>query len=319
MTTLRSGFLCTAVLILCAALATPAGAQPKAPKLLKLSVHSSVGGTAPIVVRWRTDRALARGQSYKVMLGTNGFPDRDCPACAGPQLERSVGRGVPRGRTIVVRFPLPKEGRWCASRTAFVAVSVNDGRGTIGSASFVIRDHRGLAPTQLFWGRWTFGASSTITVKVSGRPDRSAPITATIDQDTLGPPLAGDTLYTNASGTVTPGALPADPLCTAASPTPLTVDRATTMVIPGARYPQSLPPELTLVLRAGGAALTGCAPDGPAPAVTTVVLTGVGAIMAPGGGFHLAGSLDGVHLAGGGTATIAFDVVFVGGSPPIPD
>jgi hypothetical protein len=157
---------------------------------------------------------------------------------------------------------------------------------------------------------------------VPGRPDRSAPLTAQIDQETYANPrnpyaTTGDSVWVNAGGTVTPGALAADPLCTAAPLAPLSVDRATTLFYPGVRSTGALPIELTLVLRAGAAALTGCAADGPAPALTTVLLTGA-PNPAPGTGLRVAGSVEGVHLAGGAVATVAFDVTFTSPQPPFP-
>jgi len=318
----RSGFVIIGVALLALmALAGSAAAKPKAPKLLKLSVHSSFAGNEPITLRWRTDRAMPKGEAYKVMLITSGAPERDGPACSTPQIVHRVGAGTPRGRTIVVRFAVPKSGRWCPTRNA--GVSVETYSGIIGSANFTLRDSRGLTPPEGYaWGRMTFAPSSTITVKVPGRPDRSAPLTAQIDQETYANPknpyaTTGDSVWVNASGTVTPGALAADPLCTAAPIAPLSVDRATTLFYPGVRATGALPIEMTLVLRAGAAALTGCAADGPAPALTTVLLTGV-PNPAPGTGLRVVGSVDGVHLAGGAVATVALDVTFTGPSPPFP-
>jgi len=322
MRTQRSGFLFIGVLLLALALPGTAGAKPKVPKLLKLSVRSSFAGNEPITFRWRTDRAMPKAEDYKVTLMTSGAPERDGPACSTPQLVRRLGAGTRRGRMITVRFAVPKSGRWCPTRNA--GVSVETYSGVIGSASFTLRDSRGLVPPEGYmWGRMTFAPSSTITVKVPGRPDRTAPLTAQIDQETYANPknpytTVGDSVWVNAGGTVTPGALPADPLCTAAPIAPLTVDRATTLLFPGIRTTGSGPIELTLVLRAGAAALTGCAADGPAPALTTVLLTGTPNPTPPGTGLHVAGSVDGVHLAGGVVATVAFDITFGAPSPPFP-
>lgn len=322
MTRQRSGFLFIGAALLALAPAPALAAKPRLPKLVKLSVHSSFAGNQPITVRWKTDRAMPKGVPYKVTLMTGGIPERDGPPCSTPQLVRRVGAGTPRGRTLVVRFPVPKSGRWCPSRNAGVAVEVYSG--AIGSASFILRDSRGLAPPEgLIWGRMTFAPSSTITVRVSGRPDRTAPLTAQIDQDTYTNPknpfgFIGESVWMNASGTVTPGALAPDPLCTAAPVLPLTVDRATTLDFPGARSTGTPPIELTLVLRTGAAALTGCAADGPAPALTTVLLQGDPNTAAGTGGLRVAGTVDGVHLAGGAVASLLFDVTFLSPTPPIP-
>jgi hypothetical protein len=321
MKTQRSGFLFIGVTLLVLAFAGSAGAKPKVPKLLKLSVHSSFAGNEPITFRWRTDRAMRKGEAYKVTLSTSGTPERDGPACSTPQIVRRLGAGTPRGRTITVRFAVPKSGRWCPTRSA--GVSVETYSGIIGSASFTLRDSRGLVPPEGYmWGRMTFAPSSTITVKVPGRPDRTAPLTAQIDQETYANPknpyaTTGDSIWVNSSGTVTPGPLAADPLCTAAPIAPLSVDRSTTLYYPALRSTGSPPIELTLVLRAGAAALTGCAADGPAPALTTVLLTGA-PNPAPGTGLRVTGSVDGVHLAGGGVATVAFDITFTAPTPPFP-
>ena len=163
---------------------------------------------------------MPKGQSYKVMLSTSGAPERDGPACSTPQIVRRVGAGTPRGRTIVVRFAVPKSGRWCPTRTAGVSVETYSGTHRL-RLLHAPRLARARAAGGLLWGRMTFGPSSTITVKVPGRPDRTAPLTAQIDQDTYANPknpyaTTGDSVCVNASGTVTPGALAADPLCTAA-------------------------------------------------------------------------------------------------------
>lgn len=303
--------------------AAPAGAaKPKLPKLLKLSVHSSFAGNEPITVRWKTDRSMPKGQDYKVTLLTSGSPERDGPACSTPQIVRRVGAGTPRGHAIVVRFPVPKTGRWCPSQLASVDVDAS-GR-NLGRAGFAIRDSRGLVPAQGYqWGRMTFAPASTITVKVPGRPDRTAPVAGQIDLDSYTTPknpwgFIGESVYVNASGTVTPSAFPADPLCTATDVAPLTVDRATTLLLPGVRTPTtSRPVELTLVLRAGAAALTGCAPDGDAPAVTAVLLkgdpnaTGIAA-------WHVSGSIEGVRLAGGAVASVVLDLRLNPPTPPMP-
>ena len=125
-----------------------------------------------------------------------------------------------------------------------------------------------MPPAGIIWGRLTFGPSSTITVKVPGQArsvpppsrDRSIKDTYINAKDPLGAPSARR-VYMNAGGTVSPGALPADPLCTAAPIAPLTVDRATTLHFPGAHTPPR-PLELTLVLRAGPRRSTGCARKG---------------------------------------------------------
>lgn len=319
-----SVFLSVTAAAAIAALPAGATARSKPPKLLKLSVHSSFAGNEPIVARWTTDRALPKGVPYKVTLSANGgFPERDGPACSAPQLVRRVGAGSSRGRTIVVRFPVPKTGRWCPSRNAGVTVEAT-GLGVIGSAGFGLRNTRGLVPPEGYeWGQMTFGPSSTITVKVPGRPDRTAPLTAQIDQDTYADPrnpykTTGPSVWVNASGIVTPGALAADPLCTAASVAPIAVDRATTLLFPGVRSTGSPPIELTLVLRAGAAALTGCAVDGPAPVLTTVLLRGDSTPAGPVPGLHVSGSIDGVRLAGGAVASVVFDVTFLAPSPPFP-
>lgn len=318
---LRPALLPLALLLLAVVPPGASAAKPNGPKILKLSVKSSFAGNEPIVVRWKTDRVLPKGLAYKVTLGIGGAPERDGPACSTPQLVRRVGAGAPRGRTLVVRFAVPKSGRWCPTRQAGVTV---EAQGLIGSAAFLVRDTRGLAPPEGYlWGRMTLAPSSTITVKVPGRPDRPAPLGAQIDLDSYADPRnpyrgpSGDWVWVNASGSVTPGALAADPLCTAAPLGPLTVDRATTLLVPGTHIPPR-PMELTLVLRAGPSALTGCALDGTEPATTAVLLrsdpsaTGTAAL-------RLTGSLDGVRLAGGGVAAIALDVQLAGlPAPPFP-
>lgn len=294
-------------------------AKPKGQKLLKPSVKSSFAGSEPIVVRWKTDRALPKGVGYKVTLITGGSPDRDGPPCSTPQLVRRVGAGTPRGRALVVRLPVPRSGWWCPSRQASVSV---EAPGVIGVASFSLRNERGLVPPEGYmWGRMTFAPPSSITVRVPGRPDRTAPLAAQIDQDSYSDPrnpyrTTGDSVWVNASGTMTPGALAADPLCTAAPITPIPVDRATTLLVPGVHAPPR-PLELMLILRTGAAGLTGCAPDGPQTGVTAVLLksdpnaTGAGAL-------RLSGSLDGVRLSGGGVAMVAFDVMLANLPAPLP-
>lgn len=320
---MRSGFLLIGVMLLALTPATAAAAKPRLPKLVKLSVHSSFAGNEPITVRWKTDRAMPKGQDYKVTVMTGGIPERDGPACSTPpQLVRRVGSGTPRGRTIVVRFPVPKTGRWCPTRNA--GVNVETYSGTIGTAAFTLRDSRGLVPPEgLIWGRLTFGPASTITVKVPGRPDRSAPLAGQIDQDTYTSAknpfgFVGERLFVNSSGTVTPGALAADPLCTAAPIAPLTVDRSTTLQFPGAHSPGPLPIEFTLVLRAGAAALTGCAADGPAPALNAILLKSDPNATGPTAPSRVSGGIDGVRLAGGAVASVVLDVDLVGPTPPIP-
>ena len=317
----RSGFLFISMALLTLALAGAAEAATKPPKLLKLSVHSSFAGNQPITVRWRTDRVMAKGEAYKVTLSTSGTPERDGPACSTPQIVRRVGAGTPPGRTIVIRFAVPKSGRWCPTRSA--GVSVDTSSGPIGSASFAVRDSRGGLPADgVSWGRLTFGPASTITVKVPGRPDRTAPLTAQIDQDTYVNPknpfgFIGERLFMNSSGTVTPGALTADPLCTSAPIAPLTVDRSTTVQFPGV-HTTPLPLEFTLVLRAGAAALTGCAADEPAPAVSAILLKADPNATGPTAPWHVSGSIDGVRLAGGAVASVVLAVDLVGPAPTMP-
>ena len=316
----RSGFVLIGAALLALTPGTAAAARPKLPKLLKLSVHSSFAGNEPITVSWKTDRAMPKGQDYKVTVMSGGIPERDGPPCSTPQLVRRVGSGTPRGRTIVVRFAVPKSGRWCPSRSG--GVDVDGPAGNLGRVGFTIRDSRGLVPPAgMIWGRLTFGPSSTITVKVPGRPDRTAPVTGQIDQDTYinaKDPWGtlGETVFMNASGTVTPGALPADPLCTAAPITPLTVDRSTTVQFPGL-HTTPLPLEFTLVLRAAAAALTGCAGDEPAPALNAILLRS-DPNANPAAARHVSGSLDGVRLAGGAVASVVLDIELSGPAPPMP-
>ncbi len=76
MTLQRSCFLSIGVTLIAAAIvAMPAAAaKPKLPKMLKLSVHSSFAGNEPITVRWKTDRAMPKGQAW--MFARNMRPIR---------------------------------------------------------------------------------------------------------------------------------------------------------------------------------------------------------------------------------------------------
>lgn len=315
----RPALLILGLVLLAVAPPGAAAAQVRGPKALKLSVKSSFGGSEPIVVRWKTDRALPKGVAYKVTLMTGGAPDRDGPPCSAPQLVRRVGAGTPRGRALVVRLPVPASGWWCPNRQASVSV---EAPGVIGVASFSLRNERGLVPPEgYFWGRMSFAPSSSFTVKVPGRPDRTAPLAAQIDQDSYADPrnpyrTTGDSSWVNASGTLTPGALPADPLCTAAPITPITVDRATTLLVPGVHTPPR-PLELMLILRTGAAELTGCTPNGPQTGVTAILLKSDPS-AAGARALRLSGSLDGVRLSGGGVAMVSFDVTLTGLPAPPP-
>lgn len=306
---MRPAFIVLALLM--AAPPASAAVKPgrKAPPLMRVLVASD-GGTTPIVVTWRTRAALRPNQSYRVDLVTNGFPERGGPPCAAGHFVRTAGRGAPRGRRLTVRFPVPAPGRWCGSHGAGVNLYVGGGTFPVGAGAAPIADSRGILPRPGDWARTTFAAGSSVTVKVPGRADRTAPLTASIEQDTPGPSWADPSRLTNSSGTLTVGALPADPLCTAAPIAPIDVDTATTAIFGRTRADGNADAALTLVLRASPAALTGCAPETPAPALTAVSLIGIVGPGVPGvnAGVPLKGTLDGVRLAGGAVASVVFDV-----------
>ena len=180
---MRPAFIVLALALLAVAPeAAAAAVKPgqKAPPLVRVLVAND-GGTTPIVVTWRTRTALRPNQSYRVDLVTNGFPERGGPPCASGHFVRTAGRGAPRGRRLTVRFPVPAPGRWCASHGAGVNLYVGGGTLPVGAGATPIADSRGILPRPGDWVRTTFAAGSSVTVKVPGRADRTAPLTANIE------------------------------------------------------------------------------------------------------------------------------------------
>ena len=221
----------------------------------------------------------------------------------------------------------PIGGVWCAGRTVVrLRAAKNQWSGshpkasTLARRSLTIRDDpatppAGVGPSN---GRLldepigspavlTVQPGSTLTVRVPGRPDRSAALSGAMRGFIPGRYVADrDFQATFGGGNLQLGGLAADPLCTAAAvPDPLVIsDRGLTQMT---KLTPARKVNMVLALAQDPLTLTGCQGRAPTPP-RTVLLTGqVGAAGVK--SLELTGTLGGLRLNEGADAGIALKLV----------
>lgn len=238
-----------------------------------------------LTVTWTPPRAVLNGA--RIVATT--LPDTGCTSRASV----AVSGAVPAGRAVRVRLvPRP---RWCVRRVLRIAVT------RAGTTLAVARVRVG-TPVQVRV------LSGTVTTSVAGRPDRAAVLTGQLRGGIPGPHfrLDGDITSSVDISELDLAAPPADPACT-----------------PEGTFPRRLPvaPGGSMTLRASGlvtapirlavppAALTGCAAAPGGPATTEVTMNGDARIVGGLGKLAVTGTIPGVALAGGVTATVTISAV----------
>lgn len=300
----------SAVLLVAASVAVlpaDAPAARSAETLLSVSPAETLG-SKPIVVSWHTDRAPRADRKYLIEVQIDGVGPR-CVSFAQAEIEPSWKKGATV--TATLRANTTKRKAWWCTGKGAVRVGAYSGAFTtrLARTLFEVRNDP-KSPTPIgplgMPVRIDLLAGSALTVKVPGRPDRSAPLSGTLRGFLPGTfrPLS-DLRHEDITGTLTVAGLPPDPLCRYnARPTTTSFDsvRATSLVLmaSGAGY-------LTLVPSEDLLGVIGCEGVPPA-AARALVLTGK---VGPAGlvEFRMSGNIGDVQLSDGALATISLALV----------
>lgn len=233
-----------------------------------------------LTVSWTPARTIPAG----ARITASALPDTGCTSRASVRLAAAA----PAGRPVRVR--LAPTTRWCVRSLLRIAA-------TRGGTTLAATRVRVGTPVQVAV------LSGTVTTSVAGRPDRVAALSGQVRGGIPGPHfrLDRDITSTVDISELRLAAPPADPACTAQGAFPRTLP-----VAPGGSM--TLRPSgavtATIRLALAPAALTGCAGASGAPATTSITFSGTTAGLGGLRRLAVTGTLPGVALAGGATATV---------------
>ncbi len=270
-------------------------------------------GSKPIVVSWHTDRAPRAGYRYRIELRIDGVGSK-CRSRA----DAAIARLWRKGATVSVALR-PNRGSgsrsrwWCTGKAPVRVVAVT---GPLSASTTTLArgllevhdDPKSPTPTDALGlpVRVDLLDGSLMTVKVPGRPDRSAPLTGTLRGFLPGRFVPNSDLAISLTrGSITVGALAGDPLCTSNGRTyPTSVGvvgiSSLTLFASGVGYLSLIPADDLLAV----AGCQGPAPPAPRPVALVGKVGPTGLVR-----FAMSGSVGDLRLSEGVDATASLTLV----------
>lgn len=268
-------------------------------------------GSKPIVVSWHTDRAPRAGRRYRLELRLDGVGSK-CRKSADASIAPTWKKGDEVKITLRVNRPTGRAW-WCVGKGSVrvVAVSGPFGASTTTLARGLLQVHDDpSSPSPVdplgLPVRIDLLAGSTMTVKVPGRPDRSAPLSGVLRGFLPGRFIPNSDLAISVTkGPIAVGAFAGDPLCTTNGRTyPSSLDigliSSLTLLASGTGYLSLIPSEDPLAV----AGCQGPAPPAPRPFALVGKVGPTGLVE-----YRMGGSIGDVQLGDGTAATISLALV----------